>query len=186
MILGMYRILGIASVLIGMQGAMQDYNDYENFSALRSVNMYSFLLPIFSLLYDAQLAKIISRCERVFNLYCKYIFVVFYWVLIVFVTILVLREPWKTVTIYKKVVQDPRAPIPNNSTESLEDSPFPEDPLADADSSSNSVAQEMTVRDLSDDTLSLLKIMNLMILFYPMMACAYSKAIFDCRGFSVP
>lgn len=104
MVLGMYRILGIASVLIGMQGAMQDYDDYENFVALRSVNMYSFLLPIFSLLYDAQLTKIIARCERVFNLYCKYIFVVFYWVLIVYVTIKVLREPWKTVTIYKKVI----------------------------------------------------------------------------------
>lgn len=67
--------------------------------------MYSFLLPIFSLLYDAQLVKIIQRCERVFNLYSKYVFVVFYWVLIVFVSILVLREPWKTVIIYKNVSQ---------------------------------------------------------------------------------
>jgi hypothetical protein len=53
MILGMYRILGIASVLIGMSATMQEYEDHENYAPLRGVNMYSFLLPIASILYDA-------------------------------------------------------------------------------------------------------------------------------------
>ena len=52
MILGMYRILGIAAVLIGMNASMQDYSDHEMYIALRGVNMYSIFLPIFSVLYD--------------------------------------------------------------------------------------------------------------------------------------
>lgn len=44
----------------------------------------------------------------------------------------------------------------------------------------------MDIRDLSQDTELLLKVLNLLVIFYPMMACAYSKAIFDCRPFSVP
>ena len=74
--------------------------------------------------------------------------------------------------------------------EELDDSPFPQDKVYDSsdnkDWQETKIEQDIEVKDLSENTLFLLKIMNLMILFYPMMACAYSKAIFDCRGFSVP
>jgi hypothetical protein len=48
------------------------------------------------------------------------------------------------------------------------------------------IPKELTVRDLSADVLFLLDIMNLLVLLYPVMACAYSKCIYDCRQFSVP
>ena len=144
--------------------------------------MYSFLLPISSILYDAQLTKIMARSERAFNLYSKYLFVLFYWIYIIMVSIIVLKEPWKTVTVTKKLYKDPAAT--QIESELFEESPFPEND--NFDNSSNSVATDLEVKDLSENTLFLLKIMNLVILFYPMMACAYSKAIFDCMGFSVP
>ena len=183
MILGMYRILGIASVLIGMSATMQEHEDHENYAPLRGVNMYSFLLPIFSILYDAQLTKIMGRSERIFNLYCKYLFVLFYWIFMITVSIIVLKEPWKTVTVTKKLFKDPSKT--EIDTELFEESPFPENENFDTPNS-NSLATDLEVKDLSENTLFLLKIMNLIILFYPMVACAYSKAIFDCMGFSVP
>jgi hypothetical protein len=100
MILGMYRILGVAAVLIGMTASMQDYHDYENYIALRAVNMYSFFLPIFSILYDMQLPSLIGRRERRFNMVCKYVFVTVYWIYMVIVSIIVLVQPWKTEIVY--------------------------------------------------------------------------------------
>jgi hypothetical protein len=43
-----------------------------------------------------------------------------------------------------------------------------------------------TVRDQSDKTSFLLKIMNLTIMFYPLLASIYSKVIWDCRTFTYP
>ena len=48
------------------------------------------------------------------------------------------------------------------------------------------VPKYLMVRDLSDETKQMLRICNLVVLFYPILACAYSKAIFDCRAFSRP
>jgi hypothetical protein len=52
MILGMYRILGCAAFLIALTSSMQDPYDYENYDPLKSINLYSFALPIFAYLYD--------------------------------------------------------------------------------------------------------------------------------------
>jgi hypothetical protein len=106
MVLGMYRILGVAAFLIGMTAAMQKYEDYEIYLPLRGVNMYSILLPIFSVLYDAQLPQILGRYELKFNVYFKYVFIMFYWVFMAFVTITVLQQPYKNVIVYKKVLKD--------------------------------------------------------------------------------
>jgi hypothetical protein len=100
------------------------------------------------------------------------------------VTVTVLRQPLKTVVVFKKVLSDSVAPnsteqehISHNSTFNATEKLMPQTEM---------IPKEMVVRDLSEDILILLKAMNLMILFYPMAACAYSKAIFDCRSFSVP
>jgi hypothetical protein len=106
MVLGMYRILGVAALLIGMTSAMQKYQDYEIYVPLRAVNMYSILLPIFSVLYDAQLPQIIGRYELKFNVYCKYVFILFYWVYMAYCTVVVLQQPMKSVTIFKKVLKN--------------------------------------------------------------------------------
>lgn len=106
MILGMYRIMGVAALLIGMTASMQDSSDHENYSALKAINLYSICLPVCSLLYDAQLPQIISRHEKWFYKYCKFIFVILYWIFIAYVAIITLKEPWKTVIIYKKVMKD--------------------------------------------------------------------------------
>ena len=55
-----------------------------------------------------------------FNLFCKYSFVTLYWVFMTYVAILVLKEPWKTVIVYKKVMKDPNQTA-QNSTVSEED-----------------------------------------------------------------
>jgi hypothetical protein len=44
----------------------------------------------------------------------------------------------------------------------------------------------ITVRDQSKITTSLLKSMNLIIMFYPLLASIYSKMIWDCRTFTQP
>ena len=44
----------------------------------------------------------------------------------------------------------------------------------------------ITVRDQSKLTSLLLKIMNLVVMFYPLLASIYSKVIWDCRSFTQP
>ena len=44
----------------------------------------------------------------------------------------------------------------------------------------------ITVRDQSKITTTLLKSMNLIIMFYPLLASIYSKVIWDCRTFTQP
>jgi hypothetical protein len=61
MILGCYRIMGVAALLIGITSLMQDSSDYENYNPFKPINIYSIGLPIFSLLYDSQLPTIRSR-----------------------------------------------------------------------------------------------------------------------------
>ena len=42
----------------------------------------------------------------------------------------------------------------------------------------------ITVRDQSKITSTLLKFMNLIVMFYPLLASIYSKVIWDCRTFT--
>ena len=44
----------------------------------------------------------------------------------------------------------------------------------------------ITVRDQSKITSMLLKTMNLIVMFYPLLASIYSKVIWDCRTFTQP
>ena len=44
----------------------------------------------------------------------------------------------------------------------------------------------ITVRDQSKITSVLLKSMNLIVMFYPLLASIYSKVIWDCRTFTQP
>lgn len=56
MILGVYRILGIATCLISLSGVLNDTEDESSRNASldpsRSINVYSILLPISAFIYD--------------------------------------------------------------------------------------------------------------------------------------
>ena len=56
LILGVYRILGIATALIGLSGVLNDTDEEASRnSALdpsRSINIYAFLLPVAAFVYD--------------------------------------------------------------------------------------------------------------------------------------
>ena len=56
MVLGIYRILGIATVLISMSGVLNETDDQSSRNATldpsRAINIYSLLLPIAVFSYD--------------------------------------------------------------------------------------------------------------------------------------
>jgi len=93
MILGMYRICGVATFLIGMIASIQDKDDYKNYSPLKAINIYSVFLPLFVMAYDSQIPKLLGREEHKIPKVAKYTYVSVYWTLMLLVIIFYLNDP---------------------------------------------------------------------------------------------
>lgn len=86
MVLGIYRILGVASVLISISGVLNDDKNKTkaNMDPTRSINVYSILLPLAVVAYDFTIQKMLNRYEYIFLRISKYIWIALYWALMVF------------------------------------------------------------------------------------------------------
>lgn len=99
----MYRICGVATFLIGMIASIQDPKDYANYSPLKAVNFYSITLPMFVLLYDSQIPKLLSRQEHRMPKVSKYTYVSVYWILMILSACFYLHDPKMDVMVMKEV-----------------------------------------------------------------------------------
>lgn len=86
MVLGIYRILGVASVLISISGVLNDEKNKTkvNIDPVRSINVYSILLPFAVVAYDFTVQKMLNRYEFLFLRVSKYIWIALYWAMMVF------------------------------------------------------------------------------------------------------
>lgn len=104
MILGMYRICGIATFLIGMVASIQDSRDYLNYAPLKAVNIYSVTLPLFVLSYDSQIPKLIGRREMKYFKCAKYSYVIIYWLMMLLSVCFYLRDNKMDVWVMKEII----------------------------------------------------------------------------------
>jgi hypothetical protein len=90
MVLGIYRILGVASVLISISGVLNSdkHKTKVNIDPVRSINVYSILLPISVVAYDFTVQKMLNRYEFLFLRVSKYVWIMTYWAFILFAYVL--------------------------------------------------------------------------------------------------
>jgi hypothetical protein len=95
-------------------------------------------------------------------------------------------DPRKSVVVYRK---KPSSLKFNETMPEMAVAPghdFTDNPLNQSDNGDEKVETEkfnVTIIDIQEQNRFYLKIMNLVLLFYPMVACAYSKALY-CKIFS--
>lgn len=160
----MYRILGVATFLIGANACMQRPN-MEQYQPLLALNFYSILLPIFVVLYDNLLPWVLNRQELLMLAISKYLFIIGYWGLMVSTAWFFFSDPIEEGTFYKtKAYGRYRSSrYSSNST-----------------SSSEKVAYTKKYTRESDNTKTLIAFANFIITMYPIAASVYSKCIYDC------
>ena len=106
MILGMYRICGVATFLICMIASIQDKKDFANYDPLKAINIYSVVLPIFVMAYDSQIPKLLGRQEHKIPKIAKYTYVTIYWTLMIIVILFYCNDPKMDVLVQKEVFQE--------------------------------------------------------------------------------
>lgn len=86
MVLGIYRILGLASVLISMTGVLNkdDFKRRAQLNPLMALNVYSVLFPIATVFYDWTVAKLLNRYEYLLMKAAKFCWIVLYWAFMIF------------------------------------------------------------------------------------------------------
>lgn len=162
----MYRILGVASFLIGANACMQR-PIMEQYQPLLALNFYSILLPIFVVLYDNLLPWVLNRQEILLLAISKYLCIIVYWGLMVMTAWFFFSDPIEEGTFYRT-----KAYGRYRSSRYVKNS---------TSSSSEKVAYTKKYTKESDTTKTLIALANVIITLYPIAASIYSKSIYDCK-----
>lgn len=95
LVLGVYRILGVVTFLVGMTGALGQSDESKekvDLDPTLAINYYSLFLPFGVILYDLTVQKMVNRYEYIFMFVIKALWTIFYWTLFVVTYVMAAKE----------------------------------------------------------------------------------------------
>ena len=95
LVLGIYRILGVVTFLVGMTGALGQSDENKekvDLDPMLAINYYSLFLPFGVILYDLTVQKMVNRYEYIFMFIIKALWTIFYWTILIVTYVMAAKE----------------------------------------------------------------------------------------------